>query len=115
MLLCRGGEGSLAQVVEGLVRRGKVVGKAGGSTVVPGRFAKVEGFGQREKVFLHRAAGGVHRHGFHGRDRRASLLVCGSHESFLGFVFLIELLWGVVLVGLGVRITALDEDGGVSV
>lgn len=118
-VLFRGGEGSVAHVVEGLGWRGKAISVARGSavvgTVVSDGFGEVERVGQGEKVLvLHRAAG--HGHGFH----------CGGHrgtrcQGFLGFVFLVgfESLRladrVVVLVVLGVCLSALDKDSGVSV
>lgn len=74
--------------------------------------AKVKGVQGEEVLVLHRAAG--HGHGFD----------CGRHracQSFFGFVLLISFKSlrladrVAVLVGLGVGLSALDEDSSVSV
>lgn len=75
---------------------------------------EVERFGQWEEVgVVHRAVRSGHRHGFHG-SRHRLLLLC--QETFLRFVILVLLVWFaggvVVLVGLGVRFTALNKDCG---
>lgn len=113
-----GSERSLTQIVKGLGRRGEIIRVVRGSTVVwavmSSGLGKVERFGQWEEVrVVHRAAGGGHRHGFHG----GRLLRC--QESFLSFIFFVLLLWFaggvVVLVGLGVRFTALNKNCGGSI
>lgn len=113
-----GSERSLTQIVKGLGRRGEIIRVVRGSIVVwavmSSGLGKVERFGQWEEVrVVHRAARGGHRHGFHGGR------LLRYQESFLSFVFLVLLLWFaggfVVLVGLGVRFTALNKDCGGSI
>ena len=116
-----GSERSLAQIVERLGRRGEIIRVVRGGTVawavMSGGLGEVEQFGQWEEVGLvHRAVRGSHRYGFHGGSGRL-LLLC--QESFLSFVLFVLLLWFaggvVVLVGLGVRFTALNKDCGGSI
>lgn len=110
------GEGSVAHVVKGLSRRGgEIVGVARGGVVgavVADRLAKVEGVQREDVLVLHWAAG--HGHGFNCSRHRAG---CQSFFGFIlvGFKFLRLADRVTIPVGLGVGLSALYENSGVSV